>query len=112
MQIALVEIQPFGIVGNRHLVPSLTSRGRRLEGRPMQRKSKVQDQTADWLFTLKRIGEELRDVDSTPENFSPELSAIVTLHRQIEVTKQELGEAESESCRLVAHIKEVLAQGF
>ena len=78
----------------------------------MQRTRKVQDQTADWLFALNRIGEELRDVYSTPEKLSPELSAIVTLHRQIEVTKQELGEAQSESRRLVAHIREVLAQGF
>ncbi len=78
----------------------------------MQRTSKVHDQTADWPFTLKQIGEELRDVYSTPENFPTELSAIVTLHRQIEVTKQELGEAQSESRRLGAHIKEVLAQGF
>jgi hypothetical protein len=76
----------------------------------MQTKRKKQTQS-DWRFALEQIGQELRECYPAPENMSPELSTMLTLNRQIETTKQGLTEAQSESRKLVAHIKELLARG-
>jgi len=64
----------------------------------------------DWRFTLEQIGPGLRTFYPTPENLPPELSTILTLYCQMELTKQELTNAQCESRKLVAHIKEVLAR--
>ena len=59
---------------------------------------------------MERIGQGLKDVFPVPEDVPTDLSTVLRLYRQIELTRQELTEAQSESRKLVAHVQHVLAQ--
>jgi hypothetical protein len=75
----------------------------------MQLRNKRQEEH-DWGFTLGQIGQGLRKVYPSPENLPPELSTMLTLYGQIELAKEELTQAQSESRKLVAHIKGLVAR--